>query len=168
MKPRSFNLLSAIAVALLMIACTNKSVETESAKAESVAAFDLEKAKTAIRELDDKFSADVKRGDSLAVASHYGADALAMPPNGEPVSKDGLSSMWGEAIRMGVKDLKLEITEVNGNEHLLAETGKYEMYGENNKILDKGKYVVVWKQENGAWKIYRDIWNTSMPPPPAK
>ena len=50
-----------------------------------------------------------------------------------------------------------------GTAGLLAETGTYEMYGDNNKTLDKGKYVVVWKQENGQWKIYRDIWNTSMP-----
>ena len=30
-------------------------------------------------------------------------------------------------------------------------------------MLDKGKYVVVWENENGSWKIYRDIFNTSMP-----
>jgi ketosteroid isomerase-like protein len=23
-----------------------------------------------------------------------------------------------------------------------------------------GKYVIVWKKENGKWKIYLDIWNS--------
>lgn len=23
----------------------------------------------------------------------------------------------------------------------------------------RGKYVVVWKKENGNWKMYLDIWN---------
>ena len=46
---------------------------------------------------------------------------------------------------------------------MLAETAHYEMYGADNKLLDKGKYVVVWKPVNGEWKLYRDIWNSSMP-----
>jgi hypothetical protein len=35
-------------------------------------------------------------------------------------------------------------------------------------VIDKGKYVEIWKKENGEWKIYADIWNTSLPPAPAK
>jgi len=53
--------------------------------------------------------------------------------------------------------------EVTGNGEMLAETAHYEMYGADNKLLDKGKYVVVWKPVNGEWKLYRDIWNSSMP-----
>ena len=64
---------------------------------------------------------------------------------------------------MGVKEIKLTTDDVTGNGELAGETGKYEMYGNNNKLLDKGKYVVIWKNENGEWKLYRDIWNTSMP-----
>lgn len=167
MKPRYFTSLFAVAI-IHLIACTNKPAETESAKAETVAAFDAEKAKTAIRELNDKFIADFKKGDSAALATHYASDAWAMPPNSEPVALEGLASLWGGAIRMGVKDLKLETTDVSGNDQMLSETGRYEMYGDNNKLLDKGKYVVVWKLENGAWKMYRDIWNSSMPLPSAK
>ena len=86
-----------------------------------------------------------------------------MPPNSEPVPKDKIVSAWGGAIRMGVKDIKLTTDDVTGNGELAGETGNYEMYGDNNKLLDKGKYVVIWKNENGEWKLYRDIWNTSMP-----
>ncbi len=42
------------------------------------------------------------------------------------------------------------------------------MFGADNKSLDKGKYVVVWKKQNGNWKMYRDIWNSNMPAPGAK
>jgi hypothetical protein len=31
------------------------------------------------------------------------------------------------------------------------------MKDEQNKVKDKGKYVVIWKKENGQWKEYRDI-----------
>ena len=31
---------------------------------------------------------------------------------------------------------------------------------------EKGKFIVVWKEENGKWKMHRDIWNSDAPPPP--
>jgi ketosteroid isomerase-like protein len=64
---------------------------------------------------------------------------------------------------MGIKDFKLTTHDVVGSEDLLVETGSYEMYGDKNAVIDKGKYVVAWKKENGNWKLYRDIANTSMP-----
>jgi ketosteroid isomerase-like protein len=50
-----------------------------------------------------------------------------------------------------------------GNAELLVETGQYEIYGDKSQLIDKGKYVVIWKNENCEWKIYRDIYNTSSP-----
>ena len=32
-------------------------------------------------------------------------------------------------------------------------------------MQDEGKYVVVWKkQEDGSWKLHRDIWNSNLMP----
>ena len=39
----------------------------------------------------------------------------------------------------------------------------YELYDAENKMIDKGKYVVVWKPVNGEWKLFRDIFNSDMP-----
>jgi hypothetical protein len=25
--------------------------------------------------------------------------------------------------------------------------------------VDKGKFIALWKQEVGKWKMYREIWN---------
>ena len=81
----------------------------------------------------------------------------------ESVKKDGIASAWAQAMRMGAKEVKVNTVDLTGNADLLVETGAYEVYGDNNKMLDKGKYVVVWKPENGGWKIYRDIGNSNMP-----
>lgn len=64
---------------------------------------------------------------------------------------------------MGVKDFKLTITNITGNDNLYAETGNYEVFGAENRSLDNGKYVAVWKKENDTWKMYRDIWNSDRP-----
>lgn len=65
--------------------------------------------------------------------------------------------------------LKLTTSSVWGDADLVVEEGGYEMTDKSGTHIDHGKYIVLWKEENGQWKLYRDIWNSSMPmaPPPA-
>jgi ketosteroid isomerase-like protein len=129
----------------------------------AAATFDLGKARDWIESENRKFTEEVKRGDSNAMAAHYSSDAWLMFDNSEPFKVSDIASAWGGAIRMGMKDIKITTQDLVGGPEILAETGTYEMYGANNKLLDKGKYVVVWKRDNGGWKMYRDIGNSSMP-----
>ena len=66
---------------------------------------------------------------------------------------------------MGVKAAKLESVEVEGHGDSAVEIGKYELYAAGQQRVDHGKYVVIWKREQGEWMLWRDIWNTSVPPP---
>ena len=141
----------------------NTASEDSSTKMSKDNGFDLDKARTTIADETAKFSDDYKRGDSVALAAHYASDGMLMPQNSEAVKKDGLVSVWGSFIRSGIKELKLSVEDVAGNDDMLTETGTYELIGDNNKSLDKGKYAVVWKKENGSWKIFRDIFNTNLP-----
>jgi ketosteroid isomerase-like protein len=131
---------------------------------DTAAAFDLSKAREWIESDNAKFVEEAKKGDSNALAAHYASDGWAMFNGSEPFKGKDIASAWGGAIRMGMKDIKVNTVDVIGNAELLAETGTYEMYGEGNKLMDKGKYVVVWKREGDGWKIYRDIGNSNMPP----
>jgi ketosteroid isomerase-like protein len=130
---------------------------------DTTAAFDLSKAREWIENDNAKFVEEAKKGDSNAMAAHYASDGWAMFNGNEPFKGKDIASAWGGAIRMGMKDMKVNTVDVVGNAELLAETGTYEMYGEGNKLIDKGKYVVVWKPEGNGWKIYRDIGNSNMP-----
>ena len=167
MKKTFSSLYLAIGVAFIL-SCNNSSTADKSATDSSSNMmaeknFDLNKARNSIDEENKKFTDEVKKGDSVGLASHYASDGMALPPNSEAVKKEGLISLWGSFIRMGVKELRLSTQDVKGSDEMLTETGTYELYGDKNKMLDKGKYVVVWENENGSWKIYRDIFNTSMP-----
>ncbi|WP_207513786.1 YybH family protein [Longitalea luteola] len=153
---------------LFITACENAATENaannaNNANRHTAAAFDLSKARAAIESDNAKFMEEAKRGDSNALAAHYTTDGWLMFNNAEPFKGKDIVSAWGGVIRMGMKDLKITTQDVIGSAEVLAETGTYEMIGANNKTLDKGKYVVVWKPENGTWKIYRDIGNSSMP-----
>jgi len=43
------------------------------------------------------------------------------------------------------------------------EVSKAELYAEGDKKIDDAKYIVIWKKENGEWKLHRDIFNSSRP-----
>src|SRR5258705_4036589 len=151
------------------VSCNNSGTTTSgdkdsTNKTTAEQSFDLDKARAAIDEENRKFMDDLKRKDSVALAAHYAADGMVLAPNADPVKKDGLAGLWGSFIRSGVTELKISPTDVAGNDEMLTETGMYELYGNDNKMIDKGKYVVVWKKENGSWKIFRDIFNTNQPP----
>ncbi len=165
-----FNLIIAF-IALFAAGCNTASTDTKTADAAETKdskAFDLTTARSAIDAENAKFMDAFKKGDSVGAASNYSDDAVMLPPNSEPVSKTGIASLWGSFMGMGVKDVKLVSDDIAGNAEIISETGHYEIYAAENKMIDKGKYVVVWKPVNGVWKMYRDIWNTSMAAAPAK
>ena len=39
----------------------------------------------------------------------------------------------------------------------------YATYGADDQVADQGKYIVLWPQVDGAWKLHRDIFNSSLP-----
>src|SRR5262245_18465634 len=122
--------------------------------------------RSAIEEGNKQFSAALGRGDGKALGTMYTATAQAFPPNSEIVSgSEAIGRFWQGAIDAGVKGLELTTLDVEAQGDMACEVGKYTLTGDAGKLLDQGKYVVVWKREAGKWKLHRDIWNTSAAAP---
>jgi len=83
--------------------------------------------------------------------------------NSKPIKSKDIISASGATIRMGINDMTFTTTNITGDVNFIIETGNYEMRDGGESLIDRGKYVVVWKQINGEWKLYRDIGNTSLP-----
>jgi uncharacterized protein (TIGR02246 family) len=127
-----------------------------------------EQVKSAIEAAGRTFSDDVARGDAAGLAAAYAADAMILPPGaGAVTGADAIRAFWQKEIDTGVRGLKLEIISVDTAGDLAVETGTYTITDANGGHVDHGKYVVTWTREAGAWKVSRDIWSTSMPPPGA-
>ena len=166
-----FNFVTAAAILPFMLACnsaTTDSKTSEAAEAKESSGFDLVAAKSTIESQNAKFVETFKKGDSTGMAAMYADDAMILPPNMESVKPNGIAAFWGTFMHMGVKDFKLLADDLAGNKDQLVETGRYEIYDAANKMMDKGKYVVVWKPVNGEWKLFRDIFNSDLPAAPAK
>lgn len=161
-----FGLLLIASAISLLSSCNN-----EAAKSDPVAAdFSLDSVKTAIEASNKVFGECWATGDSVQFAGCYTTDACINPPNlPRMCGSKAITSFFNGGYQMGVRNIKITTQEVMGGAETVSEMGSYEMFGDKNMSLDKGKFIVVWKQENGKWKMHRDVWNSDiMPPTPAK
>jgi uncharacterized protein (TIGR02246 family) len=124
-----------------------------------------EKIRDAIAAANDEFMAAFGRGDAAGVAALYTEGAQLLPPNADVMAgQEAIQAFWQGAMGMGIQSAQLEIVEVEGHGDTAIEVSRYTL-GAGGQVLDRGKYIVVWKREGGQWKLHRDIFNSSMPAP---
>lgn len=132
-------------------------------KSETKPSFDLTKAKAEIEAANKNIIKDILSGDSVAAANDYSKDAKLMPGNAASITgQDKIAAFWG-GFSKTVTSFTLTTVEVWGDENYLTEEGTYEITPKDNKPHDIGKYVVVWKKEDGKWKLHRDLSNSDLP-----
>ncbi|HMK17525.1 MAG TPA: DUF4440 domain-containing protein [Chitinophagaceae bacterium] len=155
---------------VLFISCADKASEsgTNTVTEKEMKPFDLTAAKTAIDASNAEFGNLISKVDSVGLAALYTSDGKFMAPNmpafsGRANIQSGFSGMFSQTGPIG---LKLTSNEVWGNEEMVSEVGSYSMTDKSGKEIDKGKYIVLWKMEDGKWKIHRDVFNSDMPPMP--
>ena len=115
---------------------------------------------------EEKLAAAFNRGDAAGIAALYTENGQFLPPNSDPVTgRQAIQATFQGLMDMGIKTVKLETTEVEGYGDTASEVGRYTLEGEGGQVLDQGKFLIIWKQEAGQWKLHRDMINTSMPAP---
>ena len=106
-----------------------------------------------------------KRGDATALANFYTSEAQLLPANSDFVrGAAAIRTFWQSAIDTGLTGASLETIDVEGHGDTAIEIGRYRLLAAGDVVADQGKYIVVWKNDNGAWKLHRDIWTTSVVP----
>ncbi len=123
-----------------------------------------DKIRSAIEAANSEWVKQFNAGSAAGVTALYTDDAKLLPPNSDFVSgREAMTGVWQAMLDSGVKGGKLNTMEVTGMGDSAVEVGTYELWGDGNKGIDKGKYIVFWKKSGSGWKLYRDIWNSSMP-----
>ena len=110
-------------------------------------------------------------GDLKTFAGFFTNDAIWMPPGAAPLQgRDAwwasLESGWNEATPLEVSVTSEEIVVIGDwafERHLVSEVVIEEPGGEQTQYYDKAIWILR-RQEDGAWKIARYIWNENVPP----
>jgi ketosteroid isomerase-like protein len=140
-----------------------------STEIKTTATFDTAAAKKEIEAVNLHMSESIAKGDSVAAADCYLPDAKFMAANMPAiVGQKNIQSAFAGFIKSGITKLEINMTHAWGDSNLMAEEGTYALGIKDGHIIDKGKYIVIWKKDaQGKWKIARDINNSDMPLPPA-
>jgi ketosteroid isomerase-like protein len=111
------------------------------------------------------FSAAAAKGDGAGLAALYAAEGQVMPAGSEPIrGTAAIQKFWQGALDSGIAGVGLKTLEVFGHGATATEVGQYELRDKAGKVLDHGKYIVVWRREDGKWKLLRDMFSTNVPP----
>jgi ketosteroid isomerase-like protein len=162
MKHSFVKFFGVVILAALFCSCNNEAAKTETA------GFSLDSAKASIAASNKVYGACFASGDSTAFANCYTSDGC-ISPTGMPrmCGTQAITAFFNGGRKMGISNVVLTTEEVMGGKDAVVETGKYELFVGDKVSAEKGKYIVVWKEESGKWKMHRDIWNSDAPPPPA-
>lgn len=102
-----------------------------------------------------KYEDNLRKGDSVALGNMYTEDAEIIPST---VGKENIIKVFGGMIRDSINNSSFTTTKLWGNDQLLVEDGTGTWSHANGTVVSRGRYLLVWKKEDGKWKILRDTW----------
>ena len=116
-----------------------------------------------IDETNHRFEDGFNRGDAAGAARQfYTRDARILPPGAEIVQgRDRIAEFWAAAAaapQMGVRRVELSTLDLQPLGDWACTIGRATLSLAGGRRATP-KYVVVWKQEDGAWRRHVDIWN---------
>ena len=116
-----------------------------------------------IRGLTDNFESAFSIGDVTKIAGFYTKNGMLLPAGTDFVrGRQEIKEFWQSAINMGIKYIKIDIIEVEQHDDTAIEMSNYTLSGQDERVIDAGKGIVIWKKKGDAWKMHRDIWNSSL------
>jgi len=158
--PRSVTII-AMATSLILLSCNPQDkIEIE----KSASSFDIKQGEASIIQSNHNFMKAFQNNDSVGVANCFTNDAKLMCSNRPSIEdKANIRHYFSEIMESGVAKIDLRTIKIWGDSSILVEEGTYQFSDKKQQQTDKGKYIVLWKQEAGNWKMYRDMWSSDLP-----
>ena len=124
--------------------------------------FDLAKEKQELQKSFNGVMAALASGDAKAVANFYTEDGVFMPHNSQIFTgREAIEKAFVGFIEAGFTKLDVESTWAEGCGDYLLDTEQWTLSNGQDTLI--GKSLVIWKKEDGMWKMYKDMINTDTP-----
>jgi ketosteroid isomerase-like protein len=153
------NILFMTALVMLFSCQSKQPVQTEDKN------FSIDSVKAHIIKMNESYSERFMSNDSAFYAERYCFDAQVYSP-GMPavISRDSIRVFFYNNGNNKEAKIELPAGNIYGNAELVVEEGTYNFPDGKGGSVDKGKFIALWKKEEDKWKLFREIWNTDMPP----
>lgn len=149
-----------LALGLGASACQSQEADQQAAIEEPAAAVDTDAIRAGVEDAAQQWSAAAGAGDAEALTNLYAADATIYAPDTPPVTgRDAIHAFFTEMVSEGPTP-----TTLTTNEVIIPESGEIAIeLGSFTDATGNGKYVGVYKNIDGNWKLIADAWNSNGP-----
>ncbi|MEO7176967.1 MAG: DUF4440 domain-containing protein [Saprospiraceae bacterium] len=150
-----------------IVGCKQEAKTDDSMSKTETPAFDLATAKKEIGDINKGFMEALIKGDSVTLANYYTTDAMFMNTDAPSVKgRANIQTEMSRIINSGISKVDIMTDDIYGTEELLAEEGNLKIFVKD-AVVGEEKYIVLWKKEDGQWKLFRDIFNSNLARTPA-
>ncbi len=120
-----------------------------------------EDSSAAIRAGSAAWEDALNAGELDALVALYTDDARVMPPNAAAAQgHEAVRESFGAMIDAGLGGELTSVMAATAGD-IGHHVGTYEITT-SGAVVDRGKFVEIWRREGDAWKISADIWNSDM------
>lgn len=118
-------------------------------------------AEAAIKAENARWADAFARGDYEAIGRLYTRDGALLPPGGDKVTGGSAIASYFVKGYAGSQPGTVSFSneEFYGNDRLVTEVSDAEVHDHEGKLVYRGKQILVFLKESGAWKLHRDMWN---------
>jgi len=141
-------------LAFLFVACTSNGQELRAIKKE------IEKDNALYFSLFNK--------KDTAIVNLYTGDGCLLAPNAPAIcGKSALTRDFKDTYAAGqIKGVRFSSIDVYGDgTSYVTEEGTWQVLDKNDRVIDAGKYLKLWKKTKQGWKIFRDVFNSDRKTP---
>jgi uncharacterized protein (TIGR02246 family) len=162
-------LFAALALLVTVSVAAKQAKSIGKIKPSAEAPIDPVAARKAIEAENQNFVIALKKKDAKALGDFFATDAVLLPQNADAVhGRDQIIKFYTTLFAATtIDDASLLTLDVTIAAHIAYETGNYTRTvhsGTDAAVADHGKYLVVWHHDDdGHWRIERDISNSSVP-----
>lgn len=111
----------------------------------------------------DAWAQNLNAGDIDGLVALYAEDARILPPNAEMAQgHDAVRAIFGGMIDAGLTG-SLATIETMVAADIGYRIGTYTLTAPDGSQADQGKYLEIWREINGEWKISVDTFNSDLP-----
>lgn len=101
--------------------------------------------------------------DATAIAALYAEAGQLLPAYSPAIcGRAAIQAFWQGCMDMGICALHCTPLEVDCLVATVNEIGEYRFFDSHNRVLDVGKYIVIWKLHHGQWQIQQHMWTSSL------
>lgn len=118
--------------------------------------IDVQKAKLVVADIIRDYEKCYLNGDSVSLAAMYTKDAQLGTTRGKDIPA-AIGRMIRSSINNNSRHVSYTSTSISVDGEYIIEMGVSEGKDDQGNQKWKGKYLVLYKQEDGRWKLYRDI-----------